>query len=147
MGKYAFLGKGFSDAGFDFVGMDQRGFGHSEGARGIFESCELLMSDLLTHIDKVDEVFGGPDVPKFLLGYSLGGLQCPKIAALRPDFFKGMGLIAPGFGDKKDKRPFLEQLEATLISEPGKIYTLSPMPTLPPAHSLNFMFDPLTAGI
>jgi acylglycerol lipase len=37
-GRYAYFAKQFAEHGYDFVGFDQRGFGRSEGPRGIFES-------------------------------------------------------------------------------------------------------------
>jgi len=32
--NYAFLGQMFASNGYEFFGMDQRGFGHSEGTKG-----------------------------------------------------------------------------------------------------------------
>lgn len=39
-GRYAYLAKAFAENGYDFVGIDQKGFGHSEGSRGMFDSEE-----------------------------------------------------------------------------------------------------------
>jgi pimeloyl-ACP methyl ester carboxylesterase len=35
--RYAYFGKVFAENGYDFVGIDQRGFGYSEGERGMIE--------------------------------------------------------------------------------------------------------------
>jgi alpha-beta hydrolase superfamily lysophospholipase len=37
-GRYAFFGELFAKAGYDFVCMDPRGFGHSDGKRAFVES-------------------------------------------------------------------------------------------------------------
>ena len=72
-GRYAYFARKFAENGYDFNAIDQRGFGHSEGRRGVFESKEIVMDDLLTFVDKVDERYGGKDVPHFLVGQSMGG--------------------------------------------------------------------------
>jgi alpha-beta hydrolase superfamily lysophospholipase len=62
------LAQPFAKAGYDFVCMDNRGFGHSEGRRAYIESEETMMEDVLKFHDLVDSKFGGKDVPKLLLG-------------------------------------------------------------------------------
>jgi len=37
VGKFAFYAKIFQEQGFDVIGMDFKGFGHSEGLRGFIE--------------------------------------------------------------------------------------------------------------
>jgi alpha-beta hydrolase superfamily lysophospholipase len=37
-GEFAFYLREFANQGYQVFGMDQRGFGHSEGERGLFES-------------------------------------------------------------------------------------------------------------
>lgn len=77
--------------------MDPRGFGHSEGTRALFESEEIMIEDQLKFYDSINDKFGGKDVPKLQLGYSLGGLASVKLSILRPSFFQGQGLITPYF--------------------------------------------------
>lgn len=147
-GKYGFLAKVFSDAGYDFFGMDQRGFGYSEGQRGFFESYDIHFLDIIEYVNKIDAIYGGPDVPKFGIGYSLGGNQTVKLAAKIPGFFKAIGLIAPSLGNKsRDMRPFYETVKAGLLEDPDKIYPIPPMAVLPADHALHFMLDPMTAGL
>jgi alpha-beta hydrolase superfamily lysophospholipase len=38
VGKFAYYAKLYHDQGYDVVGMDYKGFGHSEGVRGRIES-------------------------------------------------------------------------------------------------------------
>ena len=37
-GRYAYFAKYFAENGYDLVGIDQRGFGYSEGERGAYSS-------------------------------------------------------------------------------------------------------------
>jgi alpha-beta hydrolase superfamily lysophospholipase len=77
--------------------MDRRGFGYSDGKRAYVESEESMLEDALKFYDAVDSKFGGKDVPKLMLGQSLGALISVKTSVARPNFFKGMGLVAPYF--------------------------------------------------
>ena len=40
-GRYAWLGKELAERGYDFVGLDRRGFGYSEGRRGVIEYQQI----------------------------------------------------------------------------------------------------------
>lgn len=53
--RYAYFAKYFSNAGYDFVGLDQRGFGYSEGRRGIIESEDYFIEDQLKHIELIEK--------------------------------------------------------------------------------------------
>jgi|LauGreDrversion4_2_1035121.scaffolds.fasta_scaffold254860_1 hypothetical protein len=43
--RYAFFAELFAKAGYDFVCMDGRGFGHSEGKRAFIESEKIIADD------------------------------------------------------------------------------------------------------
>jgi hypothetical protein len=43
--RFGYLGQEFSKAGFDFIAIDQRGYGHSEGRPGIGESESIIIDD------------------------------------------------------------------------------------------------------
>ena len=102
IGRYAFLAKKLSDQGYDVVGIDQRGFGYSEGRRGLVESQQIIRDDILTYTSQINEKFGGKDVPHFSIGNSLGGTIQLMISSEAPETFKGMTLIVPftGLGQK-----------------------------------------------
>ncbi|TNV77717.1 hypothetical protein FGO68_gene14245 [Halteria grandinella] len=150
-GRYGYLAREFSEAGFDFVGIDQRNFGNSTSnaaTLGHFEGELVHQNDILAHIDLVDAKFGGPDVPKFIIGYSLGGLQTTQLALRRPDFFKGIGLLAPCYGFLEYLQPQFDALaDKARAQTTEEIYELPNMITLPPRQSLHFMLDPLGQGI
>lgn len=93
--RYAFFAKYFAEAGYDFVGMDQKGFGYSGGKRALIDSAESMTEEHLRYFDLIDEKFGGKKVPKFTLGVSMGGLVSLKCSIEKPEFFKGQGLVVP----------------------------------------------------
>lgn len=45
--RYAFFAELFAKAGYDFVCMDSRGFGHSEGKRAFIESENSISEDTI----------------------------------------------------------------------------------------------------
>ena len=46
-GRYAYFAKTFAENGYDVHSLDQRGFGLSEGRRGVFENQDIVIDDLL----------------------------------------------------------------------------------------------------
>lgn len=48
----AFIFKAFAEKGYEAFAMDQRGFGYSGGQRGLFESSDVVYSDLYLFISK-----------------------------------------------------------------------------------------------
>ncbi|TNV79264.1 hypothetical protein FGO68_gene7195 [Halteria grandinella] len=101
--RYAFMGQQFAKAGYDFVTLDPKGFGHSEGTRGYIESVDRICEDQMKFNTLIEEKFDGKGVPKLQLGYSMGGLVSLRLSAQNPKYFSGNGLITPylGFKDKK----------------------------------------------
>lgn len=98
-GRYAYLAKKYAEGGYDFVCMDQRGHGRSEGMPGHFESVDQLVQDTLNFHDKVMES-GAADLPRYLLAHSTGCLQALAIAESEEARvnYKGMSLVNPFFG-------------------------------------------------
>jgi len=76
IGRYAELAATLNGAGWNVVGHDQRGHGHSGGRRGAIADSHCLLADLAIVIDAVRQP--GPHV---LLGHSLGGLIAARFAA------------------------------------------------------------------
>lgn len=61
--------------GYEFCGIDQRGFGHSGGLKGRVESLDVQKADIQKFTDLYLQKYGDQgNVPKFMLGHSLGGL-------------------------------------------------------------------------
>lgn len=109
-GRYAHLGKVFSDAGFALFAFDLRGHGKSGGQRGHFPSFEALMDDIHRHIQQSDEKY--PGLPVFLYGHSLGGLLVLNYATFHTHSL--IGVIATGAGLRS---PVLEQKAKLALSK------------------------------
>ena len=99
-----------AENGYDVVGIDQRGYGFSEGRRGLVESKEMVRDDILAFTQKINDKFGGGDVPHFTIGHSLGGTIQLLIAAEAPELFAGMTLIAPFVALNKQKQELFDKL-------------------------------------
>ena len=79
------MAQSFAEQGYDFVGIDRRGNGHSGGMRDIIPPVDEVMDDYVKYFDLADQNFSGKNVPKFLLGYSLGGLFSVKLSNMLKD--------------------------------------------------------------
>ena len=72
-GRYAYLAKKFAENGYDFNTVDHRGYGRSEGRKGVNEGKRIISDDLFSFADAIDAKFGGKSVPHFLVGHAFGG--------------------------------------------------------------------------
>lgn len=109
-GRYAHVGKAFTDASLALLAFDLRGHGKSGGQRGHFPSFEALMDDIHRHIQQADENF--PGLPVFLYGHSLGGLLVLNYATYHKHSLSGV--IATGAGLRS---PVLEQKAKLTLSK------------------------------
>lgn len=91
MGRYAHLVEHVTGAGIAVHGLDHRGHGKSEGARGVVDKLTDAAKDIGTLVDDVRE----PGVPLFLLGHSMGGPIALQHALDRPDTLRGLILSSP----------------------------------------------------
>lgn len=85
MDKFAYVAKPFVEAGHDVIGMDYKGFGHSEGIRGFIGDRHQFYEDGYQFVKKAREFYGklypgGENLPFFTLGYSQGGALSHGIA-------------------------------------------------------------------
>lgn len=67
VGRYAYIAQKFANDGYDFIGIDSRGFGHSEGRRGIYEDYRSVLDDQLGFAHVYDKTVESK-LPRFLLG-------------------------------------------------------------------------------
>ena len=76
MGKYAYMAKMFADQGYDFIGMDYKGYGRSEGQRRLIKNLDLLYEEELEFLLKAREfykqLYPETAIPFYTFGYSLG---------------------------------------------------------------------------
>ena len=84
--------------GYEMAGVDQRGFGCSEGMEGKIESYETNSEDNYTfHERYVEEYNYLQGVPIFIISGSFGGQLALYCHLARPDFYSGLLLGAPYF--------------------------------------------------
>ena len=57
-----------------------------------------MRDDILEYTRRVNEKFGGADVPHFSIGNSMGGAVQLLIASHEPEAFKGITLVCPYIG-------------------------------------------------
>lgn len=69
-GRYEHVGASLAAVGIDVIAHDQRGFGHTEGARAFVENFDEFLQDVEALIDDRRSL----GVPVILMGHSLGGL-------------------------------------------------------------------------
>ncbi|CAH1233135.1 MGLL [Branchiostoma lanceolatum] len=81
------------DQGILVFAHDHVNHGRSEGERGVIPDLNILVRDVLQHVDAITSKHS--DIPVFLLGRSLGGLVCTAATLERPEQFAGLMLIAP----------------------------------------------------
>jgi alpha-beta hydrolase superfamily lysophospholipase len=77
-GRYGEVAARLQAAGWAVAGHDQRGHGHSGGARGVIPRADTLYLDLATVIDTLRPSSPGP---LLLLGHSMGGALAARFAA------------------------------------------------------------------
>ena len=87
-GRYAHVGKAFSDAGFALAGFDLRGHGKSGGLRGHTSSFDILMDDIESFEKQIEDRFEG--VPRFLYGHSIGAIFVLNYGLHRKTDFTGV---------------------------------------------------------
>ncbi|KAL8565737.1 hypothetical protein ACOMHN_018654 [Nucella lapillus] len=90
---YTCLALELKAAGFYVFAHDHVGHGQSEGDRVHVEDFHEYVRDSFQHYESVAENF--PDLPKFVIGHSMGGAVTLVSAIERPDYFDGVILIAP----------------------------------------------------
>lgn len=83
--KFAYIAKPFVEQGYDVIGMDYKGFGHSEGIRGLIADRHQFYDDGYQFIKKARAFYGslfpgGENLPFFTMGYSQGGALTHGIA-------------------------------------------------------------------
>lgn len=90
----AYIGKIYSSYGYDVYGIDLQGHGRSEGSRGLMDSKEGVINNYILYIDKViNDNKDYKTIPKYILGYSFGGVMS-GIIILKREIFSGCIIIS-----------------------------------------------------
>lgn len=89
------IARKFASSGYGVLAMDLPGFGISEGLHGYIPSFNGLVDDVIEHYSKIKENPDLRDLPRFLLGQSMGGAVALKVHLKQPEFWNGAILVAP----------------------------------------------------
>jgi alpha-beta hydrolase superfamily lysophospholipase len=92
-GRYAWLGEDLAARGHALYACDLRGHGHATGRRGQIGRFDEYLVDTEAFLDEVRRA--QPGKPLFLLGHSMGGLVCARLAEVRPPQVAGLVLSSP----------------------------------------------------
>jgi pimeloyl-ACP methyl ester carboxylesterase len=110
----------------------------------LLESWSQIKEDHFNYFDLIDSKYGGESVPKYLIGYSFGGLISTHLLTERPKFFNAASLLAPYYRlyDETLWEPYRKWLNfLTLIAPTAK---LIPVPSRQHRvnHLVEFINDP-----
>ena len=83
----------FNEAGYDFVGFDQRGHGNSGGLRAYVPSFTEMVDDARAFIDIVKAQYPGKRL--FALGESMGALVVLSMVSEEEEMFDAIMLVVP----------------------------------------------------
>ncbi|KAK7280471.1 hypothetical protein RJT34_25535 [Clitoria ternatea] len=89
------VAKRIAASGYAVYAMDYPGFGLSEGLHGYIPSFEDLVDDIIEHYRKINERPEVRDLPRFILGQSMGGAIALKAQLKEPNNWDGVILVAP----------------------------------------------------
>jgi alpha-beta hydrolase superfamily lysophospholipase len=93
-GRYEHVAQFFAENGLHTFGFDQRGFGKTGGKRGHTPSFQQLMEEISLAIQHAKQVLG-EDLPLFLYGHSMGGLEVLYYGLFSENTLAGIIATAP----------------------------------------------------
>jgi acylglycerol lipase len=82
-------------AGYAVHGVDYEGHGKSEGLQGYIPSFDVLVADCDAVFAAVVASTANTELPRFLLGESMGGAVALLLHRTRPDYWTGAVFVAP----------------------------------------------------
>uniref|UniRef100_A0A453KFM6 Serine aminopeptidase S33 domain-containing protein n=1 Tax=Aegilops tauschii subsp. strangulata TaxID=200361 RepID=A0A453KFM6_AEGTS len=94
-----------AQAGYAVYGVDYEGHGKSEGLQGYIPSFDLLVSDTDAFFTAVVASTANTDLPRFILGESMGGAVALLLHRMRPAYWTGAVLVAPMCKIADEMRP------------------------------------------
>jgi len=107
VGRYDHVGKALTDAGYILAGFDLRGHGKSGGARGHFQSLNVVMDDIARFRQFLSTRY--PQLPQFIYGHSLGGLLTLSYSLKNRSGLQGVIVTGPGL------RTALQEQKAKIV--------------------------------
>ncbi|WP_338773598.1 lysophospholipase [Nocardia vulneris] len=92
-GRYAHVGRRFAGAGFAVYALDHIGHGKSAGSKANIGSMDGAADNVAAMLNIASREY--PDVPRFLVGHSMGSLIVLHLATRAPVDVAGIVLSAP----------------------------------------------------
>lgn len=110
--RYAPFATFMVENGVAVYALDYRGHGRSAGERANLKAFSDLVQDLSQFVDAVKQE--APQVPRFLLGHSMGGAVATQLALSKPEHFDGLILSAPFLKNANKVSPLLLSLSGVI---------------------------------
>lgn len=147
-GRYAHLAEFLTGHGYALTTYDQRGHGRSEGRRGYVALFDALVDDLRRFLEGLRE--RQPDLPRFLLGHSVGGVVAARLALDHPHKIDGLILSSPYLRNAVPVPALLEALAPPLSRLFPRLPAVAPLPaelmSRDPEEVRRYRSDPLNYG-
>lgn len=115
VGRYPHVIEALNGAGFDCHALDLRGHGQSEGVRGHVLRFQDYLDDLDLFVAELPRDPLPRQLPRILVGHSLGGLLSLRYVLQRPDAFAALAVSSPYLHLATDVH-FLKEAMATAAS-------------------------------
>jgi len=91
--RYGHVAQALVSEGLYVLGFDQRGHGRSSGKRGLIPSYDQPLDDIAVALERAQS--DAPDLPLFLYGHSLGGLEVLHYGLVRKPELQGVIATSP----------------------------------------------------
>ncbi|HOO58706.1 MAG TPA: lysophospholipase, partial [Anaerolineaceae bacterium] len=91
--RYEHVAQALVSEGLYVLGFDQRGHGRSPGKRGLIPSYDQPLDDIAVALERAQT--DAPDLPLFLYGHSLGGLEVLHYGLVRKPELQGVIATSP----------------------------------------------------
>eukprot|EP01135_Chromosphaera_perkinsii_P002959 Nk52_evm70s230 gene=Nk52_evmTU70s230 len=94
-GRFAKQADFLLNEGYAVFAPDHLGFGRSDGLHGYIQDIDDLVEGVRMTLAWADMTLNFKDLPKFLVGISMGGHICLQYSKKYPDTIKGMAMMCP----------------------------------------------------
>jgi len=91
---YEELATALQNESFYVFAHDHVGHGRSKGSRVYIDSVDDYVKDVVNHFENINNEIP-KEIPRFIVGHSMGGTIAIKTAMHHPQMFRGVVLIAP----------------------------------------------------
>lgn len=144
LGRYEYLATAINRAGYDLFALDHWGHGRSDGVRGYAPAFSVYLDGVAALIAKVKAQ--RPDLPRVLIGHSMGGLIAASVLVQHQDEFRAAALSGPSIRPVEAPPPALlavSRLLSAIAPRLGVIVLDAGQVSRDPAVVAAYVGDPL----